>query len=390
MTTGKGTLPHRLGGRAPSVPVVSYAPPVRPDVGTTDAQHRTAVRARLGLTDEDVLVASIGNFNPQKGHETLVRAMGRLGSSHVHCQIRGSLSPQHPDYHDRLLRLADKVGGPRLTMGPLDDGLPVPDLLSAADVFCLASEPRSEGLPTVILEAMSCGLPVVASDVGSVAEAVEDGVTGYLFPSRDAAALAGHLTKLAADDALRSRMGAAARRRAAADYTLERCLEANMRAITTARDAARTPVRPRYVDEAAMTTAEAVVPRPHDDASRLSVGIVHDYATQRGGAERVTLAMLGAFPGSTLHTTLYYAESTFPEFAEHPVRGSFLNRVAILRRHRQPRCRHSRSRWIGWTWGTSMSSCAAAAVGRTVCPPMSRRWSTATTRPVGSISPTST
>ena len=84
-----------------------------------------------------------------------------------------------------------------------------------------------------------------------------------------------------------------------------------------------------------MTTAEAVVPRHHDDASRLRVGIVHDYATQRGGAERVTLAMLGAFPGSTLHTTLYYAESTFPEFAEHPVHSSFLNRVAILRRHHQ-------------------------------------------------------
>lgn len=238
MTTGKDTLSHHLGGRAPSVPVVSYAPPVRPDVGPADAQHRTAVRARLGLKDEDVLVASIGNFNPQKGHETLVRAMGRLGSSHVHCQIRGSLSPQHPDYHDRLLRLADKVGGPRLTTGPLDDGLQVPDLLSAADVFCLASEPRSEGLPTVILEAMSCGLPVVASDVGSVAEAVEDSVTGYLFRSRDAAALAGHLTTLAADDALRSRMGTAARRRAAADYTLEGCVEANMRAITIACDAA--------------------------------------------------------------------------------------------------------------------------------------------------------
>ena len=238
MTTGEATLSHHLGSRAPSVPVVSYAPPVRPDIGVVDGLHRATVRASLGLRPDDVLVASIGNLNPQKGHETLVRAIGVMDRSRVHCQIRGSASPQHPDYRDQLLRLAREVGGPRLFVGPFDDRLQVPDLLAAADVFCLASEPRSEGLPTVILEAMRCGVPVVASDVGSVAEAVEDGVTGYLFPSRDAAALAGHLTRLAEDDALRSRMGTAARERAAADYTLERYVEANMHALTIARDAA--------------------------------------------------------------------------------------------------------------------------------------------------------
>lgn len=238
MTTGQGTLYHHLGSRGAAVPVVSYAPPVRPDIGVVDGLHRATVRASLGLTPDDVLVASIGNLNPQKGHETLLRAISVMDLSRVHCQIRGSASPQHPDYHGRLIRLAREVGGPRLFVGPFDDRLQVPDLLAAADVFCLASEPRSEGLPTVILEAMSCGVPVVASDVGSVAEAVEDGVTGCLFPSRDVAALAGRLTELAADAALRSRMGAAARQRAVADYTVERCLEANIRAITIARDAA--------------------------------------------------------------------------------------------------------------------------------------------------------
>ena len=84
-----------------------------------------------------------------------------------------------------------------------------------------------------------------------------------------------------------------------------------------------------------MTTSEAVVPRQRDGRNRLNVAIVHDYATQRGGAERVTLAMLDAFPGSMLHTTLYSPEGTFPEFAQHRIQASVLNRVGTLSRHHE-------------------------------------------------------
>lgn len=84
-----------------------------------------------------------------------------------------------------------------------------------------------------------------------------------------------------------------------------------------------------------MTTADAVVPRQRVGGRRLNVAIVHDYATQRGGAERVTLAMLDAFPGSMLHTTLYSPEGTFPEFAQHRIQASILNRVGTLSRHHE-------------------------------------------------------
>jgi glycosyltransferase involved in cell wall biosynthesis len=73
----------------------------------------------------------------------------------------------------------------------------VRDLLAAADLFVLAS--AFEGLPVSIMEAMSAGLPVVATAVGGVPEAVEDGVTGLLVPPRDAAALADALVSLADD-----------------------------------------------------------------------------------------------------------------------------------------------------------------------------------------------
>lgn len=67
-----------------------------------------------------------------------------------------------------------------------------------------------------------------------------------------------------------------------------------------------------------------------------SIAIAHDYLTQRGGAERVVLALAKAFPEAPIYTTLYNAETTFPEFTEFDVRPSHLNRIGIFRRdHRK-------------------------------------------------------
>jgi glycosyltransferase involved in cell wall biosynthesis len=63
------------------------------------------------------------------------------------------------------------------------------------------------------------------------------------------------------------------------------------------------------------------------------VALVHDYLTQRGGAERVALLLARAFPEAPLHTSLYEPAGTFPEFAQVDVRPSGLNRVATLRRN---------------------------------------------------------
>ncbi len=68
-------------------------------------------------------------------------------------------------------------------------------------------------------------------------------------------------------------------------------------------------------------------------ADEVDVAVVHDYLTQRGGAERVVLDLLGAFPGATVRTALYDPRSTFPEFTEHEVRCGWLNEVPGLRRN---------------------------------------------------------
>lgn len=63
----------------------------------------------------------------------------------------------------------------------------------------------------------------------------------------------------------------------------------------------------------------------------MRVALVHDYLTQRGGAERVLLSMLKAFPDAPLYTSIYEPDATYPEFADHDVRPMWINRFAALR-----------------------------------------------------------
>jgi glycosyltransferase involved in cell wall biosynthesis len=89
-----------------------------------------------------------------------------------------------------------------------------------ASVAVLTSE--NEGMPVCLMEAAACGVPTVATAVGGVPELVEDGVTGFLVPPGDTAALAAALQKLMLDFSLAARMGTSARRRAEARFSVTR------------------------------------------------------------------------------------------------------------------------------------------------------------------------
>jgi glycosyltransferase involved in cell wall biosynthesis len=100
--------------------------------------------------------------------------------------------------------------------GPTDDPVPY---LSAADVFVLPSHYEAFGLAA--LEAMSCGVPVVASDVGGLRDFVRPGQTGVLVPPHDAASLAGALDSLLMDEARRGILGRQARDLVEAEFSEE-------------------------------------------------------------------------------------------------------------------------------------------------------------------------
>ena len=99
----------------------------------------------------------------------------------------------------------------------------LPDLLREADISVLPS--LSEGLSNSLLEAMSAGVPVIATNVGGNPEIVEDGVSGILVPVRDSAALAEAMVRMFCNPELRKAMGAAGRKRIATTFSMERSLE---------------------------------------------------------------------------------------------------------------------------------------------------------------------
>ena len=170
--------------------------------------------APAALDGTPPVIVSVGRLAAPKDPFALVAALARLPTAGFRAVFVGA-GPDHAAVAaairgaglDRAVELA----------GDRDD---VPALLAGADLFVLAS--RSEGFPMSVLEAMAAGLPVVASAVGGVAEAVADGETGLLVAPGDVDGLARAIERLLADGQLRRAMGSAGRARAAEHFGLAR------------------------------------------------------------------------------------------------------------------------------------------------------------------------
>jgi glycosyltransferase involved in cell wall biosynthesis len=176
-------------------------------------------RPRLGLPRAGPVIVCLANFTPTKGQKVIVDAMPALVAQFP--GIRAVLAGDGPELatvRDRVdaLGLAGTVLFPGAFTEPWD-------LLRAADVLVLASE--IEGLPLVVLEAMSQGVPVVATDVGATPEAVIDGETGFLIAPRDAGAVANAVARILGTPLLAQRMREAALVRFERRFTMKAMLD---------------------------------------------------------------------------------------------------------------------------------------------------------------------
>jgi N-acetyl-alpha-D-glucosaminyl L-malate synthase BshA len=162
------------------------------------------VRQRLGLPSGP-LVTCVARLTPQKAHDILLRAWPMVLSRYpdAHLVLVGS-GPEET----RLRRLADSLGitGRVYFAGEQREVAPY---LAASDVFVLPS--RAEGLGLALMEAMSAGLPCVASRVGGIPDLIEDGQNGLLVEPEDVAGLAKALLKLLEDRKLAKKLGDRAR-----------------------------------------------------------------------------------------------------------------------------------------------------------------------------------
>jgi glycosyltransferase involved in cell wall biosynthesis len=186
-----------------------------------------SVRSEHGVADGAPLILHVGRLVPGKGADRFIEAAARVASACDDAEflVVGDADPDDRtslQHRDAVADLIDRLGlrGRARLVGQRTD---VDRYYRAADLFAYtAIEP--EGLPTVILEAMHHGLPVVASDCGGATELVGDG-TGRLVPPGCEAFLAEALIELIGDREERVRLSEAARARAGAVYRLDQQAE---------------------------------------------------------------------------------------------------------------------------------------------------------------------
>jgi glycosyltransferase involved in cell wall biosynthesis len=171
-------------------------------------------RQWLGARDDAVLIVTLGRLSPDKGNDVALEAFARVPTDRVQLAIVGEgIHAPH------LQRLAGELGlGDRVLFpGPAAQST-VPDVLRAANLFWLPTV-RDEAAPLALIQAMATGLPVVASRIGGIPEAVA--AAGVLVPPGDAEALARATRPLVDDSGERARIGGEARRRAVSEYSIE-------------------------------------------------------------------------------------------------------------------------------------------------------------------------
>jgi glycosyltransferase involved in cell wall biosynthesis len=174
-------------------------------------------RLRLRIPRDAFLVGTVAQLRPVKNIGRLIDAVAALRSAEVHLMLVGD----GPERATLEARAADAgLGGRVLFAGHQTD---VAAHLRALDLFALTSD--SEQMPVSLLEAMACGLPVVATDVGDVRGMLPEDQHPFLTPPQGpdpAQAIATHIAALHADPALRDRLGAANRERIRERYDSER------------------------------------------------------------------------------------------------------------------------------------------------------------------------
>lgn len=180
-------------------------------------------RERIGLSDGDLAVGMVANFSRYKDHDTLLKAWRHVVDKHTARSVL-LLAGRFDRSERELLQLRDELGleGQVHFLGLVED---VAGLLSALDIFVYSS--RSEGLPNGLLEAMTAGLPVAATDIPGIREALGFTEQMFLSPPGDPAGLANNILRLVNDNGLRKMQGDRLRDRAAKDFSLTSMLKAS-------------------------------------------------------------------------------------------------------------------------------------------------------------------
>ena len=221
-----GGYPSREGNHAAGRDLTTTIVP--PGVDTNrfvplSPDQRREARSKFGFADDEEIVLGISRLVPRKGFDTVIRAVAQLAPHRP--RLRLVIASTGRD-EDRLKKLASELSAPVTFLGrvPHDD---LPALYGCADVFSMMCRNRwggleQEGFGIVFVEAAACGVPQIAGDSGGAAEAVEDGVTGFVMDDpTDASGLAARLVRILDNPELRASMAIASRQRAESEFNYD-------------------------------------------------------------------------------------------------------------------------------------------------------------------------
>lgn len=179
-------------------------------------ETRKAIRSHMGIPEDAIVIGTMAVFRFQKRLELWMEVFVSLKKRFPN--LKGIIVGDGPLKEQILVRrkeldLEDAVFLPGLQTNPID-------WLSTMDVYMMSSV--FEGLPIALLEAMSCGLPVVCTNAGGTGEVIRDGIDGALTPVDEPMLLVDKIAALINDSSLRQRMGVASRMRVVESFSMER------------------------------------------------------------------------------------------------------------------------------------------------------------------------
>lgn len=174
------------------------------------SEHKDTIRANLGLSKDEKILLFVGKLRDYKGLHYLIEALPRVvdRGQNFKLLLVGGADKAYQAYLQALVK-KHQLGARVKFWGrePYDE---LVKFYNVADLFLLPSIRQGiweEAFGMVLVEAMACGTPVVASAIGGIPDVVRDGKTGFLVPEKDPPALADAIARLLEDDTLRRAMG---------------------------------------------------------------------------------------------------------------------------------------------------------------------------------------
>lgn len=197
--------------------------PCGTDIRRFGSVDRETARAKLEIEPDAKVVLYVGRFDPRKGIETLVRAVREsqfFGDKNLKLIIGGGSTPGNSDgrERDRIEGIVNELGMGECTVFPglLKQEI-LPTYYAAADVCVIPSHYEPFGL--VAVEAMACGTPVIASDVGGLQFSVVNENTGLLVPPQDVAAFSNAIDRILGNSEWRAELGKSGKRRVISKFS---------------------------------------------------------------------------------------------------------------------------------------------------------------------------